>query len=90
MKLIDKHARKAHESQYDRRVAVAAIGTVREEIQKIPVDLIPQDYADRVIEQLKILMRTYHDPDGEYTSGKGVIGDVSFDVQEFLKNSNVT
>ena len=49
---VDEHARKAHASQYDRKVAIAAIEGVRETIQTVAIDLAPDDYADQVMEQL--------------------------------------
>ncbi|MGI9413779.1 MAG: hypothetical protein ACR2PM_08920 [Hyphomicrobiales bacterium] len=84
LSLVNARSAQAQASQYDWKVAVAAIGAARDVVQSVPVDLEPRDYAGEVVERLRSLVLTYHDPDGDYTSGKGVIGDVCFDVQSFV------
>ena len=89
MAIIDMHARKAQASQYDRSVAIAAIAAARDAVQTVAADLAPTDYSSEVWQKLNTLMQTYHDPDGEYTSGKGVIGDLAFDIYNFFKRSKL-
>ena len=79
--LLDKHAQKASESEYDRSVAISAISASREIIQAVPTDLNGKEYAACVLSELEKLLAGYHDPDGEYTSGKGVIGALLDDLQ---------
>ena len=79
--LLDKHAQKASESEYDRSVAISAISASRDIIQAVPTDLNGEKYAACLLSELEKLLAGYHDPDGEYTSGKGVIGALLNDLQ---------
>lgn len=83
--LIERHAQKARESEYDRSVAIAATSASREIAMAVPRDLEGKAYAARVLSELSQLMARYHDPDGEYTSGKGVIGALLDDLRVALK-----
>ena len=78
--MIDKHAQKARMSEYDRGVCVLAISTARDMILSIPSDVSTESFETRVKEELYKLRENYHDPDGEYTSGKGVIGALIDDI----------
>ena len=80
--IIDLHAKKACESEYDRAVGIYAIGTARDVVLAIPVEPPAALYRDRVLAKLQELMADYHDPDGVYTSGKGVIGSLIGDLME--------
>ena len=73
MALVNTHAQKASESQYDRSVCILAISTAREQILSIPSDFSSEYFQARVQDKLNVLANNYHDADGEYTSGKGVI-----------------
>jgi len=84
--LIERHAQKARESEYDRSVAIAAISASREIAMAVPSDLHGKCYAAKVLSELQTLRANYHDPDGEYTSGKGVIGALLSDLQVALKD----
>jgi hypothetical protein len=84
--VIERHAQKARESEYDRTVAIAAISASREVVSAVPGDLQGRDYAARILSQLHQLAASYYDPDGEYTSGKGVIGALLSDLQVALKD----
>jgi len=83
--LIDKHAQKARESEYDRSVAITAIGASRKVILAVPSDLVGEAYSACLLSRLHSLKERYHDPDGQYTSGKGVIGALLDDLQVALK-----
>ena len=72
--VIEKHAQKACESQYDRAVCISAISSARDVVLATPLEPSATLYRDHVMSHLQELMVHYHDPDGEYTSGKGVIG----------------
>ncbi len=85
--LINKHAQKASESEYDRSVAISAISASRDIIQAVPTDLNGEEYAACLLSELEKLLAGYHDPDGEYTSGKGVIGALLNDLQCALRGS---
>lgn len=81
LEIVNAHAVKASNSQYDQGVCVLAISTARKTIMSIPTDLPPADYQEQVLQSLTALFETYHDPDGEYTSGKGVIGSLIDDIR---------
>ena len=83
--LLNKHVQKASESEYDRSVAISAISASRDIIQAVPTDLDGEEYAARLLSELEKLLAGYHDPDGEYTSGKGVIGALLNDLQCALR-----
>lgn len=72
--LIAKHAQKAAESEYDRTVAIQAIAAVRETAAAVSDALPDDEYKAQILKAVGDLKERYHDPDGEYTSGKGVIG----------------
>ena len=86
--LIDKHAQKARESEYDRSVAIAAISTAREVVAAVPAGGDDEEYAASLLSRLHDLMAHYHDPDGVYTSGKGVLGALANDISVALSNSS--
>jgi len=79
--LVDKHALAAQASPYDRHVAVAAIAKARTTVANAPID--PDDAAaaaGQIVAALTALHATYHDPDGEFTNGKGVLGNLIDDI----------
>ncbi|MGI9521955.1 MAG: hypothetical protein ACR2PG_09940, partial [Hyphomicrobiaceae bacterium] len=79
--LLEKHAQKARESDYDRSVAIAAISTARKVIAALPDDGTDKECAALSLSRLQDRAAHYHDPDGVYTSGKGVRGDWGGDVR---------
>ena len=81
LRVVDEHARKASESQYDRAVAIAAIAAVRKLILAIPEQAKAEAYRMEVLAKLDQLKKGYHDSDGQFTSGKGVIGAVIDDLR---------
>ena len=83
--LVDTHAQKARMNEYDRGVCILAISTARERILALPSDILAETFAAQVLEELTALHKNYHDPDGEYTSGKGVIGALLEDIRSSLK-----
>ena len=66
----------AARSEYDRSVCVEAVRAARLVFESVPVVGDGPDYVRSVLAALAPLYETYHDPDGVYTSGRGVIGDV--------------
>jgi len=86
--LIAEHAQKASLSQYDRAVAITAISAARQVVLAIPSNLPAEEYQARVLAELGQLMERYHDPDGEYTSGKGVIGSLVNDLHYTLARAS--
>lgn len=85
-KIIEKHAIKAQQSEYDRSVCILAISKARKLIQSIPIDTSIEQYHSQVIKQLSDFQQNYHDSDGQYTSGKGVLGDLLGDLISTLKD----
>jgi len=86
--LIEKHAHKASMSQYDRAVSITAISAARQVVLAIPSNLPAEVYQARVLAELGQLMERYHDPDGQYTSGKGVIGSLVNDLHYTLTRAS--
>lgn len=86
--LIEKHAQKASMSQYDRAVSITAISAARQVVLAIPSNLPSEEYQARVLAELGQLMERYHDLDGEYTSGKGVIGSLVDDLHYALTRAS--
>ena len=85
--LLEKHAQKARESEYDRSVAITAISTAREVIAAIPDDGTDKEFAAALLSRLQDLAAHYHDPDGVYTSGKGVLGALVDDIHVAFGNA---
>lgn len=85
MNVIKEHALKAQDSEYDRSVCILAISKARELILSIPATLTPEQYRSELIEQLSNFQQNYHDSEGQYTSGKGVIGSLLADLSIALK-----
>jgi len=86
--LINKHAQKARESEYDRTVAISAISASREVIRVVPSDLNREEYAASLLAEIQMLLAGSHDPDGDFTSGKGVIEALLEDPQFALRRSS--
>ena len=86
--LLEKHARKARESEYDRAVCISAISAARDVVTAVPNDGNDRDYAASVLSRLCDLMEHYHDPDGVYTSGKGVLGALVSDIHLALRDAS--
>ncbi len=83
-KLLEEHAIKAQQSEYDRSVCILAISRARKLIQSIPVS--SKEYHSEIIKQLSTFQQNYQDPDGKFTSGKGVIGALLGDLIAVLKH----
>ena len=83
--VLKKHALKAQGSEYDRSVCILAISKARELILSIPTTMEPEDYRSEIITQVSNFQQNYHDSDGQYTSGKGVLGDLLGDILNVLK-----
>lgn len=84
--VINKHAKKAGGSEYDRGVAISAISASRDVILAVPTNLSTEEFSARLLSDLQELLSRYHDPDGEYTSGKGVIGALIDDLRFALRD----
>ncbi len=83
--MLDAHAQKAAASEYDRSVCISAIAAARRAVREYLESTGPQVDADVLLQRLHELHANYHDPDGEYTSGKGVIGDFIADLGAVLR-----
>lgn len=85
--LLNFHSAKAQNSGYDRDTCVLAVLTTREAMMRIPEALEGDAYTQAVFETLDDLFNRYHDPDGEFTSGRGVIGALRDDIRSALSQS---
>jgi hypothetical protein len=79
-----KRGMAAAQSEYDRSVCVRAIATARGIFEDLPVEGNTADFGQAVISALSPIYENYNDPDGEYTSGKGTIGDVIHDIRALI------
>ena len=79
-----KRSRKAAQSEYDRSVCIRAVATARDVFDSVPVEGNAAQYGQAVVSALAPLYENYNDPDGEFTSGKGVIGDAYMDVMALV------
>lgn len=86
--VLNTHAQKAAASEYDRAVCISAIAATRNAICEFLESAGPQIDADMLMQKLQALHAGYHDPDGQYTSGKGVIGDLIADIGVILKQKD--
>lgn len=78
--ILNAHAAKAQNSAYDRDTCVLAILSAREALMTIPDDVQGSAYLQTAQQKIDALFDRYHDPDGEYTSGRGVIGALRDDI----------
>ena len=85
-RIFAKHSIKAAESQYDRKVCVLAVGTARDVFLRVPIEGTATEHGQAVLKALKPLYDNYNDADGEYTSGRGSIGDVFYDIMGVVEN----
>lgn len=82
--LVDIHAQKARTSQYDRDVCILAISAARNVVLAVSAELSAQAFKASVQEKLNELLGNYYDSDGEYTSGKSVIGSLLDDIRSSM------
>ena len=79
--IIDEHAVKVQANQYDRHIAVSAVASARKRVDELQLETVPADKQARtVIDALIQLRLEYSDPDGEYTNGKAILGNLIDDV----------
>jgi|GEM_PF-1037315 len=86
MAIIEKRSLEASQSQYDKSVCIRAVAATRDVIESIPTDGTAIEYGQATIELLSNLYETYHDTDGEYTSGKAPIGNIYSGVLHILSD----
>lgn len=82
--VLNAHSMKAQQSGYDRDTCVLAVLSARETLMQIPESLSGEAYTQAVLQSLDELFNRYHDPDGEFTSGRGVIGALRDDIRVIL------
>lgn len=83
--ILNAHSIKAQQSSYDRDTCVLAVLSARETMLGIPNELTGDAYSQAVLEALEVLFDRYHDPDGEFTSGRSVIGAILDDIRAALE-----
>jgi len=87
-KVLDAHALKAAASEYDRSVCIIAVAAARKTVWEYLENTGPYVDEEALLQRLLDLHASYYDPDGEYTSGKGTIGDLIADICAALKESD--
>ena len=83
-KIISTRAIEASEMPYDRRVWIAAVSEARRVLGGVTVDGTSRAYYSAVVSVLSEASDTYNDPDGEYTNGRGAIGNILYDVMRLV------
>jgi len=78
--ILNAHSTKAQNSAYDRDICILAILKAREVLMTVPTDADDKEYSTAVIEKMNTLFAHYHDSNGEYTSGKAVLGALRDDI----------
>jgi len=82
--LISKRAIEASLMAYDVSVWVGAVAEARRVFERVdPVEPVAA-YHKAIVQALSEASDTYNDSDGEYTNGRGGIGDVLYDVMGLL------
>lgn len=81
--VLNTHSLKAQNS-YDRDTCLLAVLSAREAMMRIPDALHEDAYTQAVLASLDDLFNRFHDPDGEFTSGRGVIGALRDDMRAAL------
>lgn len=71
--IIEAHSLKAAASAYDRGVCIAAVSRARDQITSIAEDMPGEQFLAEARKRIGVLTENYHDPDGEYTSGRSVL-----------------
>ncbi len=82
--IMHKRGVAASQSQYDKSVCISAVGAASATYERVPVTGTAAEYGQAVVAVLNELYNTYHDPEGEYTSGRAPIGDVYYDVSRIV------
>lgn len=82
--VFEARAIAAQQSQYDRRVCVRAVGAARDVFERVDIKGTSEAYGRTVLLALEPFYDDYNDSDGEYTSGKGSVGDVYYDICRLL------
>jgi len=82
-RIMDKRDAEALTSQYDVSVCINSVAAARQGFLSVPVQGTAKQYAQNILDILSKHTDEFWDPDGEYTS-KGMIGDVYFDVSEYI------
>lgn len=82
--ILGDHALAAQSSQYDRTVAIAAISRARRVIDDVTTHASTENLKSELLAALNALKFDYHDPDGEFTNGKGVLGSLINDLSSAL------
>ncbi len=78
--IVEKRSIEASESQYDRKVCILAVSAAGDVVRRVPIEGTAIEYGQAVAASLGNLEKTYNDPDGEYTSGRGSVCGVYYDV----------
>ena len=81
LNIVERHQQKAEYSQYDRKVAIVAVGTVWQIIDAFDWSGNMMNDVRKVIEVLTKLRDKYNDTSGQYSSGKGEIGSLLKDIE---------
>lgn len=71
--MVETHSQKAAASAYDRSVCITAVSRARDHILSIDESLTGEQFLAEARRRLGTFIENYHDPDGEYTSGRSVL-----------------
>lgn len=83
-KIIRKRAIEASQTAYDTSVWIGAVEEARRVFEGVVLVESVEIYHKAVVRALSEASDTYNDTDGEYTNGRGGIGNVLYDVMGLL------
>ena len=83
-KILSARAIEAARIPYDTKVWIAAVEEARRVIARVAETDPVETYHQAVVDALSHASDTYNDPDGEYTNGRGGIGNVLYDIMGLL------
>ena len=78
--ILDRRAKNAAKSEYDRSVFINAVSAARQTILSVPECDRPEQYLIDIKNALNTLFETYNDTSGEFTNGRAAIGDIRMDI----------
>jgi len=83
-KIVRNRAIEASQIPYDTKVWIGAVEEARRVFERVSVAKPVEAYHKAVVQALSEASETYNDSDGEYTNGRGGIGNVLYDVMGLL------
>lgn len=84
--IFAERTQKASQSEYDRSVLLGAVAAARDAVENVAWTDAADAYKEDLLETLSELRASYNDPDGQYTNGKAMIGDIYTDFYALFES----